>query len=146
MDDKENLEMWKRKKSEIESKIAELNRERNTLLNVLDEEKKGQNIKLSNCIKDLDLSDEISHIKEQIESRVKEISIYVDKIRALEIEASQEEILEREFKELVEEASAIIEKEKEIMQKENAEEQEIYIPSPEEIEKDAKELEKDDKK
>jgi len=135
MNDKEKLEIWKRKKVEIESKLQKLSNEKNILANLLNEVKTYQNVKLNNSLKGLDLFEEILHLKDWIEFDGKEISRYKYKINALEIEVSQQEILDKEFEDLDKEAKEIEEKEKEVEQKE-LHDVHVEIPTPEEIEKD----------
>ena len=140
MDDKEKLEVWKRKVAKIENKAGKLDGYKNILTGLFNEVKTRQNIRLNNSLKGMDLAEEISHIKDWVEFHEKEISIYKDKISALEIKVSRDDILEQEVKGLDEEAKEITGKETD--QKYGTESPEVEIPSLEEIKKDAEELQK----
>jgi len=137
MNDKEKLEIWKRKLDEIESKLQKLSNEKNILANLLYEVKTRQNIKLNNSLKGLDLLEEINHLKDWIKFYEKESSAHKNKINALEIELSQQEILEQEFEDLDKESKSVQEKEK-YEQEKSEETLDAEIPTLEELEKDVK--------
>jgi len=107
MDDKEKLEIWKRKAAEIEGKAKKLDGYSNILLNLLNEVRANKNVKLNNSLKDLDLEEDISHIKDWIEFHEKEILAYEDRIKILEKEVSEQKSeaakKEAELKESLEE-------------------------------------------
>lgn len=136
MNHKENSEILKRKLIELENKVEKLNNHRNILINLLNEAKTRQNIKLNNSLKGLNLEEEVLHLKDLIGFHGKEISIYKNKINALEIEASQQEILEQDLDYLDKETESTLESEKDLGQKEEPEDFDIKIPTPEEIEKE----------
>ena len=129
MNDEAKLEIWKRKLVQIESKVKERNHEKNILVNLLNEVKTKQNIRLNKSIKGLDLVDEISHLKDWVRFHEQEISIYKNKVNALETELSQKQILDQQFEDLEKEPKIIPEK---VIIGESK----IYIPNPEEMEKD----------
>lgn len=90
MNDEEKLEIWKRKKIEIGGKILETCSYRDILLNLFDEARENKNVKLNNSLKELDLEEEISHLKDWIKFHEKEVLAYEDKINILEKEVSEQ--------------------------------------------------------
>ena len=91
MNDEEKLEIWKRKKSLIEGKIRETCGYGDILLNLFNEARANKNVKLNNLLKELDLEEEISHLKDWIKFHEKEVLVYEDKIKSLEKEVSEQE-------------------------------------------------------
>ena len=91
---REVLEKWKRNLVELETKVEKFNNDKNILINLLDEIKTNQNIKLNILSKDLELEEELSTLKEWIEFEEEKISRLRDKITTLEKELSQKEVEE----------------------------------------------------
>ena len=90
MNNKERLEYWKRKLIKLEVKVRKLNNDNNILINLLNEIKTNQKIKLNNSLKDSELEEEISHLRDYIEFYKGKIPGYKNRIKALEKEVSQQ--------------------------------------------------------
>ncbi len=107
MNDEEKLEIWKRKKIGIEGKLQEIRNYRDILLNLSNEVRANKNVKLNNSLKELDLEEEISHLKGRIKFHEQEVLAYEDKIKILEKEVSEQKSEaakeEAELKDLLEE-------------------------------------------
>ena len=80
MNYKEKSEIWKRKQVKLESKVGKLNDYRNILINLLNEAKNRQNIKLNYLLKGIDLQEEISHLTGWSEFHEEKITGYKNKI------------------------------------------------------------------
>jgi len=134
MNNKEKLEMWKRRLSKIENKVQRLNSEKASIISLLNEVKTRQNIKLNILLIGLNLDEEIHHLNDWIQFHEKEISKYKNKINTLRIEVSDQEVLQHELQDLEKEPRSVV---KEIL----PEPLDVKIPTPTEIEKDvAKEV------
>lgn len=129
MNDKEKLEIWKRKIVKLENKIEKSNNYRNILINLLNEAKTRRNIKLNNSLKGLNLEEEVLHLKDWIKFHGKEISIYKTKINYLETEVSQQQIVEQDLNQLDKEIGSILEKENELRQVKFEETPDVEIPT-----------------
>lgn len=90
MNDK-GLEIWKRRFAELEEKVRRLNNDRNILVNLLNEIKAKQGIKLNILLKDKELEEEISYLNGWIEFHKEKIAKYEKKIRIAGKEASLKE-------------------------------------------------------
>ena len=129
MNNKERLETWKRKLNKLENKVQRLNSEKASIINLLNEVKTRQNVKLNSSLRGLDLLEEILHLKDWIRYHENNISKFKNKINVLQTEVSDQEVLEHELQDL--------EKELPVVEKELPEEPiDVEIPTPTEIEKD----------
>jgi len=119
MNDKEKLDIWKRKIIELKNDIESLITDKNILVDILVEKKTNKNVKLNNSLRNLDLTEEISAVKDWIRFYKEKYSTLENKIEALSKERS-----EQEFEKVKEEARLLelIDKKKDDNQKVKVEE------------------------
>lgn len=87
MNDK-GLEIWKGRFAELEEKVRKLTNDKNILINLLNEIKTKQGIKLNILLKDKELEEEISYLNGWIEFYKEKIAKCEKKIRVVKKEAS----------------------------------------------------------
>ncbi len=139
MNNKEQLENWKRSLIELKEKVKKLHIDKNILINLLKEKKTKQNIKLNNLVKDSELEEEISHLQNYIEFYKGKISGYKNRIKSLGKEVSQQDFEEIKEDVKLEELTKNRELEKEAEKVRVEEKPEIEVKE-EEIKEQIKEL------
>ncbi|MBS3103143.1 hypothetical protein J4458_06905 [Candidatus Woesearchaeota archaeon] len=111
MNEKENIEIWKRKLIELHEKISRLNNDKNALISIRNEAVNQQNSKLSYLLNDIELEEEISILDGWTEFYASNISKYEYKLASL-----KKEIWQQEFEKIREDVNLteLLEKKKEI--------------------------------
>ena len=87
----EKIEIWKRKIVELEKEISSLEKGKSSLINLSNDVKSGQNIKLENSLEGINLEEEITYINDWIDFHNSGILKYKNKIANLEKKSKQEE-------------------------------------------------------
>lgn len=113
----EKIEIWKRKIVELEMEISSLEKDKSSLINLSNDVKSGQNIKLEASLEGINLEEEILYLNDWTEYYKNKVKYYKDRIRiseklqekdriALEInEAAKEARIKFSFGKAVEKSS-----------------------------------------
>lgn len=104
MNNKEKLDIWKRRLIELKEKVRKLNDDKSILANIFDELNKKTNIKLNNLLYGIDLQEEISYLNDWVEFYSASIKKYELKLNDLKevIGKDSTEDLEKEQKKEIE--------------------------------------------